>query len=75
MTTRRPGDRVVYTKFGHPLEGQKGTVMEVRNRNEKGVIYASYCLSVILDTAEKIVDHSYNFVLACDYNTSNHIPF
>ena len=75
MTTRKPGDRVVFTKYGHPLEGQKGTVMEVSTHDEEGVFHASYYLVVILDSAEEIVDQSYNFVLEADYQNGNYIPF
>ena len=70
-----PGDRVVYTPFGHPLEGHKGTVMEVSTHDDEAIFTTSYYLLVILDTAEEVLDEACAFVHEKDWNEGDWIPF
>ena len=71
----KPGDRVVYTPFGHPLEGHQGTVMEVSTHDDEAVFNASYYLLVILDSAEEILDEACTFVPEEDFLNGDYIPF
>ena len=71
----KPGDRVVYTPFGHPLEGHQGTVIEVSTHDDEAVFNASYYLLVILDSAEEILDEACTFVPEEDFLNGDYIPF
>ena len=70
----KPGDRVIYTEWGHPSEGIGGTVIEVSvhsySRAKSGI---NYYLLVILDTAEEILDEHVCFYLEDEYDPQ--IPF